>query len=197
MVLIALIAVAAASLLSDGGSDSAPGDVADGDAFQPPVDGDQGEVPVDRIRVEASSFLEPVDGITYDPDNVIDGDPETAWNSASAADDGRGQTLTFRFTEPVDLRALRFVNGYAKNPDIYDANHRIRDILITTDGTTQKVSLLDTTERQEIAFDFGFTSKVELEVLDVYVGSGFNDPALTADLAVTEISFLAVLPEDL
>ena len=157
-------------------------------------DDDGGVAPLgrDRIRVEASSYLQPDGNITYDPDNAIDGDLDTAWNSASAPDDGRGQTMTFRFTEPIDLRKVSIVNGYAKDANIYDANHRIRDLIITTDTIRKTVSLFDSTDEQEIVFEFGFTSKVEIEVTDVFVGSGFSDPALTADLALTEISFFAL-----
>ena len=146
----------------------------------------------DRIRVMASSFLQPDGAITYTPENTIDGNLDTAWNSDSAADDGRGQVLTFRFAEPIDLRKISLVNGYAKGVDIYDANHRLKELIITTDTVSRPVSLFDSTDEQDIVFGFGFTSKVEIEVVDVFVGTGFANPALTADLALTEISFLAV-----
>lgn len=169
-------------------TDAQPGGAA---PFQIPVTASVAQVPTERIRVEATSFLQPIDGITYNPGNTIDGDVATAWNSAEAANDGRGQTITYRFSHPVDLRALRFVNGYAKNADVYNSNHRIQDVIVTTDAGSQRVSLLDTSDRQEIAHEFGMTSKVVLEVVEVYVGAGFNDPALTADLALTEVGFLA------
>lgn len=148
-------------------------------------------IPADRISVVASSFLDPIDGITYGPTNTIDGDIETAWNSDAPDSGGLGETLTFRFAEPVGLTAIRLVNGYAKGPEIFDANHRIRELEVRTDAGVQRVSLLDTSEEQEIAFEFGTTSKVELEVVEIYEGSGFDDPALTADLALSEIGFVA------
>lgn len=145
-----------------------------------------------RIAVEASSHLPPADGITYDPANTIDGDPLTAWNSDSPEADGRGESLTFRFSEPVDLKKVRFVNGYAKNPEIYAANHRLREVLVLTDRSERMLTLLDTSDPQEIGFDFGLTSKVRLEVVDVYTGDGFARPDLSADLALSEVSFVAV-----
>ena len=196
--LLVLVVVGAAMALrqSDDNAVSADEPLTDQPFVAPTGDGagDDGLVPVDqdRIRVEASSYLPPDGNITYAPNNTIDGDLDTAWNSDSAPDDGRGQTMTFRFTEPIDLRKVSIVNGYAKNANIYDANHRIRDLVITTDTMSRTVSLFDSTDEQEIAFEFGFTSKVEIEVTNVFTGSGFSDPALTADLALTEISFLAL-----
>lgn len=149
-------------------------------------------IDVARISVSASSHLPPAGAITYDPMNAVDGDRQTAWNSDSRQDQGRGETLTFRFSEPVDLKAVRFVNGYAKNADIYSANHRLKSVVVGTDQSSQMLTLLDTSDDQEITYDFGLTSKVVLEVLDVYPGDGFANPDLTADLAVSEVTFLAV-----
>ncbi len=158
----------------------------------PAPDGPVTLVPAERISVTASSSLSPIGSITYGPENVLDGDEDTAWNSnAPAGTNGRGEVLVFRFTDPVDLQKIQFVNGYAKDPTIYSSNHRIEEIIVRTDRTFQTVSLIDTDEEQEITSDFGYTSKVEIEVVAVYVGDGFDDPTITADLALTEIAFLA------
>ncbi len=177
------------------------GDDAGDDATPPPVtvavppfaapSGEPEMVPADRITVAASSFLAAEGAITYEPLNTIDGDLQTAWNSDAGESDGRGQVLTYRFTEPVGLSAIRLVNGYAKGEDIFAANHRIKELEVRTDRGSQRVSLLDTSDEQEITFDFGVTSKVELEVIEIYPGDGFDDATLTADLALTEIDFLA------
>lgn len=193
--LIASAAVAAVGLLlsrADDGDDTATGtDTIDVPAMDGPT-GAAAQVPRERLLVMASSHLPPDGEITYDPGNTVDGDPTTAWNSDAPGTDGRGQVLTYRFTEPVDLRAIRIVNGYAKNPDIFAANHRLREVEVRTDAGAQRVSLLDTDEQQEITFDFGLTSKVVLEVVDVYTGDGFANPDLTADLALSEIGFVAI-----
>ena len=157
-----------------------------------PPTGEATGIPADRIVVTATSFLAPDGDITYEPGNVVDDDIQTAWNSDNADDQGRGESLTFRFTEPVDLQRIQFINGYAKSADIFAANHRIRDLSIETDEVLQVVSLQDTSDLQEVAFDFGFTSKVVIEVIEVYPGAGFDNPALTADLALTEVEFVAV-----
>jgi hypothetical protein len=188
----ALVVGAALALRAAGGGDGSA-NVSSGTV--PPITGPIGTAaPVgpERISVTASSSLAPDGSITYGPGNTVDGDLETAWNSDAPESELRGQRLTYRFTEPVDLEAIRFVNGYAKSAEIYVANHRIREVRIETDRVSQLVSLLDTSDSQEITFDFGYTSKVVLEVVEIFPGTGFDNPDLTADLALTEIGFLAV-----
>ncbi|MGH1488987.1 MAG: discoidin domain-containing protein [Acidimicrobiales bacterium] len=143
-----------------------------------------------RITVEASSFLAPAGDITYNPRNTLDGDPQTAWNSD--AEELIGQTLTFRFAEPVELTALQFVNGYAKNDNIFASNHRLKSVLVTTDQSSESLTLIDDDGPQEISFDFGLTTKVVLEVTEIFEGEGFASPELNADLAVSEVAFVAV-----
>ena len=193
---VAVVGIIGAALLLRAGSSTDPDAADGGDVITPmtapaPGPGDPEPIPADRVSVVASSFLAPDQGITYEPDNTIDDDVDTAWNSDNAATEGRGQTLTYRFTEPMTITSIHFVNGYAKNEGVFDANHRIRDVIVHTDTGSQLVTLLDTAQRQEIDFDFGYTSKVTLEVADVYPGAGFADPSLTADLALTEVQFLA------
>lgn len=197
VVVIAVIATLAATRLRGSDGDSASGSVdgGGGPPFTVPT-GDASEVAAAKINVEASSFHVPDGDITYNPGNLLDGDLESAWNSDSDVGQASGQLLTFRFSEPVDLKAVRFVNGYAKDDRVYNANDRVRDLLVLTDGsaTAQAVTLLDTSDRQEISFDFGFTSKVVLEIVEIYPGDGFENPELTTDLALTEVSFVAVQP---
>lgn len=149
-------------------------------------------VAVEQIIVTASSALADDDDLTYGAANTIDGDLTTAWNSDVPDGEVVGQSLVYRFVEPVDLRSIRFVNGYAKSDAVFSANHRIHRVEVTTDSGVRMLTLLDTADAQEITHDFGLTSKVSLEVVEVYEGSGFTDESLTSDLALTEISFVAV-----
>lgn len=157
-------------------------------------DGPAVPVPAERITVTASSFLAPdaEAGISYTPLNLLDGDLTTAWNSETDDDQGRGETLTFRFSEPVDLKGIRFVNGYTKSGTVYAANHRVRELVVRTDGLVQPITLMDIMEEQEAEFAFGLTSKVEIEIVEIYQGDGFLDDSLTTDLALSELTFIAV-----
>lgn len=153
------------------------------------------EVPAVRMTVAASSFGPPndQDGTTHGPDNLLDGDPATAWVSAPGSDQGRGETLTFRFTEIIDLQAIQFVNGYIDSEDRYRTNHRIRQMTVRTDSRAEPfvVLLLDIMESQDITADFGLTAKVEVEINDVFPASGAQ-AASGSGVALTEVSFLAV-----
>ena len=192
----AVAGVAAFAVLRADGDPSEPGGAASDVTVPPPVGApsgstDPGELTAvagDRIEVVASSALADDGDLTYGAENTLDADLDTAWNSDSSTY-GRGETLSFRFAEPIDLRAIRFVNGYAKNESVFDKNHRVKTILLHTDGGSREVTLLDTAERQEVSAAFGPTAEVVVEVTDVYVGSGF-DGEFTADLALTEIEFL-------
>ena len=146
----------------------------------------------DRIAVEASSELESAGELTYGARNTLDGNRETAWNSDAA--DPVGQTLTYRFAEPVELTALRLVNGYAKSDEIYAANHRLKSVMVITDEASRPLTLLDTDDPQEISFEFGLTSKVIIEVTEIFEGQGFDNPEISSDLALSEIAFVAVQP---
>ena len=194
LVAVTAVAVLAALRARSGGGDAGSPVAAGGEvaAFAAPGDGPVAVVDPARVSVVASTVLAPAGDIDYEAANTIDGDATTAWNSDSPDRDGRGERLTYRFVEPVDLRGMRFVNGYAKNPEIFAANHRLQRVRIVTDGAERSLTLLDTSEVQEITHDFGLTSKVVVEVLEVYPGAGFDDPALTPDLALSEVSFLAV-----
>lgn len=192
-VVAAAVAVAAVVVLRDrlpGDDEQAEAPVVEIPPFTAPIGGPLTPVPVERITVAATSALADDGTITYGPENTIDADPSTAWNSDDPADDGRGEVLTYRFSEPIDLRGVGFINGYDKSDEIFEANHRIKELRLTTDGTVQLISLDDTPEPQDVRFEFGLTSKVEIEVVDVYEGDGFEG-GLSADLALSEISFLA------
>ena len=150
-------------------------------------------VPVERISAAATTALLP-DGNegSFGPNNTIDGDLETAWNSDARSSNGQGQVLTYRFSEPVDLKSIRFLNGSAQSPRAFAANHRIRELLVRTDSTSQAITLLDMRDEQEVTFEFGLTSKVEIEVIDFYQGDGFDNQGRQAELSLSEIQFIAV-----
>ncbi len=139
------------------------------------------------ISASASSEL-PADGsVTYWIRNTLDGDTRTAWNSHGAVDgSGVGETLTYRFSSPVNLVRIDLVNGYAKTAGLRADNGRIRGVVIATDRRTLRATLSDSASRQRLDRDFGMTRKVTVRVTSIYPGARYND------LALTEITFWAV-----
>jgi serine/threonine protein kinase len=142
------------------------------------------QVPSSSIAVSATSILPPdvSSGLTYDPSNAVDGDLSTAW-SEGVRGNGEGESLTFRFPEPVDLARIDIVNGYAKSPRLFQDNARVRDAVISTESGDLPVTLDDRTSTQRIEPPRGRTLFVRIRVGSVYRGSRFED------LAITEVAF--------
>ncbi len=149
-------------------------------------------VKVDRttMTAEATSELAPNTrlGRTYDIENVLDGDAQTAWNSDGAkVGDGVGQVLTFRFADKTHLVRLDFINGYARTASLFRENGRVRGVAITTDAGTFETELADRSTVQSLSQDFGETDSVSIRVTSVYPGSKYPD------LAVTEVGFVELV----
>ncbi|QZY27987.1 NADase-type glycan-binding domain-containing protein [Nocardioides coralli] len=110
--------------------------------------------------------------VQYVADNMVDDSPTTAWRMPG---DGTGESITFRFDDPVRLRQVGLVNGYAKTAsdsrgqlDWYRGNRRIREVEWTfDDGTVVTQRLRDTRDLQSIRVDRVDTESVTLRVLAV------------------------------
>lgn len=138
------------------------------------------------ISASASSELPPNGRVTYWIRNTLDGDTRTAWNNHGAVrGSGVGETLTYRFSSPVQLVRIDLVNGYAKTAELRADNGRIRGVVILTDRRTLRATLSDSAARQRLDRDFGTTRKVTLRVTSIYPGARYTD------LALTEIAFWA------
>jgi RNA polymerase subunit RPABC4/transcription elongation factor Spt4 len=137
------------------------------------------------VRAQASSTLPDAGALTYDACNTLDGNRRTAWNSAPGT--GAGQTLTFTFARPVDLRAITVVNGYAKSPAVFRANSSIREATVMTDATVKPWALQDSRTPQKLTENFGITKGVTIRVDQVRLGNRYGE------VAVSEVSFLGRL----
>lgn len=142
----------------------------------PPVEGE-----LTAGGVTASSVLGPDDGVTYEPQLTLDGNPVTAWNDGV---DGEpvGQWLEYTFAAPVRISRMELVNGYDKvvnDLDLFEANARIRGLRVETDAGTTPGELTDTREPQSLPGPFGPSCRFRLIVDSVYPGSEFEDVALS------------------
>ena len=99
-------------------------------------------------------------------------------------------TLTYRFDNPVELRALEIYNGYQLSDESFFNNSRVKRVLVSTDATKQSFELLDKKGQQTLAFDFGQTKRVVLTVEAVYR----DTPAKTKykDCAISDVSFYRI-----
>jgi hypothetical protein len=79
----------------------------------------------------------------YQARHLIDGKDATCW--AEGADGpGIGEWVQFGFDTPKTLKALKIIAGYTKTPAVYQANNRVKKLmLVFSDGESQTLSLAD------------------------------------------------------
>ena len=133
---------------------------------------------VDAISYCASSVLAPQGGSTYEPKNLTDGNPATAW-CEGAPRDGVGETLTIRIDGGPPFRRLLISNGYGKSSQIYANNGRIKTLEITSDAGTQTTApLIDQNGLLPVYLPTPAQHWVQLKIVDVYPGDRFADTCL-------------------
>jgi hypothetical protein len=83
----------------------------------------------------------------YDPGKALDGDPATAWVEG-APGPGIGETIVLGFSHYPE--ALGFINGFARNRNLFVRNHRVRSLnvqlytALNVDGfATESVTFYD------------------------------------------------------
>ncbi|OGI37443.1 MAG: hypothetical protein A2140_01830 [Candidatus Muproteobacteria bacterium RBG_16_62_13] len=101
------------------------------------------------ISVRASGFLPPQDGHGFNPQNVADGNPKTAW-CVSNANGGRGEWLEIKALRSLakdaqqpgriacKLQGMVLVPGFSYSQSIYMANNRIRKFRVARCGDLSK-----------------------------------------------------------
>jgi len=140
-----------------------------------------------RISVTATSVLPP-DPDSYAPEQTLDGDTTTAWNSDGSNIGAAGRpTLTYTFDEPVRIGRITVSNGYQKNDRLFQSNRRVRTLVVTVGTVTHTFSLADKKTAQKLDFDFGTAATtVTVRIGEVYPGTKYYD------IALSEVAFYAV-----
>jgi hypothetical protein len=127
----------------------------------------------------ASSTLPPEGGNSYDPENLLDGDLETAW-SEGADGIGEGEWVEMTFERSTTLTALEIANGYQKDRRRFDGNPRVDELRLEfSDGTTQNVRLYDDMGWQYITPEPMHTESLRLIIVSVYPGDTWDDTSLS------------------
>lgn len=106
--------------------------------------------------------------ISYAAENMIDGDPSTAWRAPGA---GVGETIVLEFPQPCKLSAIRLLNGYQKtdpidNTDRWQQNRRVSKLEIRA-GAGATVADLDISTKRWQVVDVGTSgvSQISLQIL--------------------------------
>ena len=135
-----------------------------------------------ETRTCVSSVLAPQGRNSYGPDN-LSGGKNGAW-CEGAGGAGVGQTITLHQNPESVIGSLTFVNGYARTPDLFRTNGRVREARIETSGGFKKtITLRDNANPQSIAISPSKVSWVRLTIVSVYGG------ARHADTCVSEFAF--------
>lgn len=137
----------------------------------------------------ASSFLTE-SSIVHSADRLIDGNLNRAWVEGVAGY-GVNEWIEFTFSQPIDLKLICVVNGYAGTLAQYEKNARVAQFEITTAPGTTTDSLAvkpsaDYTVAQSLDFDKGPTTLVRLTVKSTRPGTGAD---ATEDTSISEVTF--------
>lgn len=136
------------------------------------------------LTARASSVLPPVEsqGLTYGPENLLDGDMNTAWSQdgSEGGVDPIGSWVAFDLPQTTDVMRVSIINGYVKSDESYGENARARDIVISDgSGGSIRATLDDVRSSQEIAVEFAGATTITITIESVYPGSDYEDVALT------------------
>lgn len=96
---------------------------------------------VDLVNAQATSYLPADDGVTYYPGNTADGSLATAW-VAKRTREGPALSLAWTLPNAEFVRLLCVTPGYAKSPDRFTNNQRLKTFSLFLNGARQVVPAL-------------------------------------------------------
>ena len=138
----------------------------------------------------ASSHLPAQLGNTYVASNMLDGRLDTCW-AEDVAGYGEGTVMTFTFTRPVVLTAIKVVPGYDKHVqgryDRWSNNGRLREVRLDFSNGTHQVHHFRRRGWQTIALDQVETSAVDMTIVRTY--PAIRGPHASQDTSVSEVGF--------
>ncbi len=134
---------------------------------------------VGPLPVESSDSLEPSDQASYSPLNLMDNESTTCW----AVRGGSGSWFALSWGDSLvgdwRLDSFSLINGYAKTPERWQQNSRIRELEVSIDGRLYgRVTLHDTPKVQTIRFPSRLNSRareIRFTVISIYPGSYYDD----------------------
>jgi nucleoid-associated protein YgaU len=129
-------------------------------------------------RTCVTSALPKQGGNTYGPEH-LGGASEGAW-CEGVAGPGIGQSITVHQNPAQVIGSMVVTNGYAKTPEAFRANARVKRARIETSGGVSKVvTLKDTREMEDIKLSPSKVSWVRLTILEIYPGEKHADTCIS------------------
>jgi hypothetical protein len=146
------------------------------------------EVQFTDLRADATSWREPGSQSSYEPGLMVDGDLETAWNSAG----GVGTRFTVSWPGRREVTRVELIPGYYKARedrvgDRFAYNRVLQDVVVIfSDGTRIEHAFAKAPAFQDVPLPGPIrASSFTLEVRGWYPGEA-RDPT-NADLCVSEV----------
>jgi len=103
--------------------------------------------------------------VTFKAENLVDGDPTTAWRTAG---NGMGASITLQWAEPVKIQRVGLIPGYAQLDDQgynrFKENRRVLQAKFVAAGSTKTVDFKDAPDMQFQPFDVT-TQNLRIEIL--------------------------------
>ena len=145
------------------------------------------------VSALASSTLAPQGNYSYEPSNLLNSNRSNAWvEGADGYGIGEYAVLYHSYSVAdaaygVDFRELCIVNGYARTPETWSANSRVKELLFYFNGVYVDTLLLDDVIEPQY-FDLtpyklhaasGEESVFYFEIVSVYPGEKYEDTAIT------------------
>lgn len=133
-----------------------------------------------ETRTCVTSVLPPQAGNAYGPDRMsAESDDSGAW-CEGAPGPGVGEIVTLHQRPAQVVGSVIIVNGYAKTPQTFSANGRVKRVRIQTSGGYERTSTLtDTRDAAEIKFPASKLSWIRLTILETYPGDRHDDTCIS------------------
>lgn len=164
---------------------------------QPTCDNPLGLVALSRRDITASGeslapSTYPHKGlVTYDAENLIDGNSSTAWTEGVDGL-GIGSTVHLALRRTYDVRLMCVVNGYGESWRLYSVNARVRRLATSTQRGHRESILLDAgtpnapAAYQTVQVERGDTNFIDLTIDSAYAAQernpatrGYSDTSLS------------------
>lgn len=147
-------------------------------------------------ELSATSTLQSEGSNNYEVSMLEDGQRSTAWVEGVKGD-GVGQRITMTFLRPdgadeagdeaikIPFHGILLTNGYAKTPEVWSRNGRVKKLLVWLNS--QRMCYLDLDDDiypQEFLWTpnlvmVGEGDVISLEIVEVYPGSRYEDTAIS------------------
>jgi serine/threonine protein kinase len=119
--------------------------------------------------------------VTYVPHNVIDGDIQTAWRVPG---DGRGETVTLLFNDPVDIVRIGLIPGYAKfDPETgenrFEQDRIIKEVRYLIPGRAPTVRHFQPRPVPQFVRVNATASRITVEIVDTTEPGGLDFTAIS------------------